>query len=87
MARAAPVSKRQRPLPAVVWAASQASARSYTSGATEGDQRRSAAGVRKWRTSGTVSIRQAEAASAIGTIEPVSLIAHAPTSKATLPPA
>ena len=48
-------------------------------------QRRSAAGVRKWRTSGAVSIRQADAASAIGTIEPVSLIAHAPISKARWP--
>ena len=40
------------------------------------------AGARKWRTSGTVSIRQAEAASAIGSIDPVALIAQAPTSKA-----
>ena len=34
MARAAPASKRKRPLPTVVWAAPQAWARSYTSGAT-----------------------------------------------------
>jgi len=49
------------------------------------DQRRSAAGLRKWRTSGAVSIRHADAASAIGTIEPVSLIAQAPSSKARWP--
>ena len=48
-------------------------------------QRRSVTGARKWRTSGAVSIRQADAASAIGTIDPVSLIAHAPTSKARWP--
>jgi len=35
MAHEAPASKRQQSLPAVVWAASQASARSYTSGATK----------------------------------------------------
>jgi hypothetical protein len=35
MAHEAPASKRQRPLPAVVWRAPQASARSYTSGATK----------------------------------------------------
>ena len=51
----------------------------------ENDQRRSAAGVRKWRTSGAVSIRQADAARAIGTIDPVSLIAHAPRSSARWP--
>ena len=34
MARAAPASKRKRPLPTVVWAAPRAWARSYTSGAT-----------------------------------------------------
>ena len=39
----------------------------------------------EWRTSGAVSIRQADAARAIGTIDPVSLIAHAPRSSARWP--
>jgi len=35
MAHQAPASKRQRPLPVVVWRALEASARSYTSGAAK----------------------------------------------------
>jgi hypothetical protein len=45
--------------------------------------RRPCAGARKWRTKGAVSIRHADAASAIGSIDPVALMAQAPASNAT----
>ena len=65
----------------VVWRRATAVGALLQRGANAGRSAPASAGARKWRTSGTVSIRQADAASAIGSIEPVALIAQAPTSR------
>lgn len=74
------------PLGRVVEAASPPSGKSYN-GSARARSRRAAAPARTARTMGAVSIRQAEAASAIGSIEPVSWVAHAPTRSVAWPTA